>query len=113
MSSRHSRFGTTISVQLNPNKKPTTAPAADHADDMAPTSSTSKEKFILHRQAALTQSSGSILDFKKRSVSGRTVKVDELWTREEDSLGIEARGILRHFAGEVLEGCFNRTSSRF
>lgn len=87
---------------------------------MAPSSSsTSKdkwdkikwdEKFILHRQAALTQSSGSIIDFKKRSVSGRTKKVDELGTREEDSLGIEARGVLRRFAGEVLEGCFNRTS---
>lgn len=113
-SSRHSRFGTTISVKLNPNKKPAPAPTDDLFGDVPPepaSTPSSSQAFILHRQAALTQSSGSILDFKKKSKSTSAKRVDELGTMEEDSLGIDARGVLRRFASEVLTGCFNRESA--
>lgn len=35
-------------------------------------------------------------------------RVDELGTREEDSLGVDARVVLRAFAGNIITGCFNR-----
>ena len=114
-SSRHSRFGTTIAVRLNPNKKA----QADRGGDNAETSATagasergsSSRPLVLHRQAAITKESGSILDISKHQKARKANKVDEL-TRE-DSLSLEARLVLQGFAREFVESCFNRVFGRF
>jgi replication fork protection complex subunit Tof1/Swi1 len=116
-SPRHSRFGTTISVSLNPNKKPA-VPIPDPSEtselpDPNPSASQPQsQSFILHRQSALTSSPGTILDFRKQTKSRPShARVDDLGTsaREEDNLGVEAKGVLRRFAVEVVGGgCFNR-----
>ncbi|KAH7926892.1 timeless-domain-containing protein [Leucogyrophana mollusca] len=111
-SSRHSRFGTTIAVRLNPNKKPTKdaeAPGDEADSEAAPVDSRSQSQsarpFVLHRQAALTHESGSILDFAKRQKAKKGHKVDEL--AREDNLSIEARVVLQGFARDFVESCFN------
>lgn len=65
---------------------------------------------MLHRQSALTQSSGSILDYAKKAKTRKHARVDELSTssREEDSLGVEARAVLNRLAVNIVTGCFNR-----
>lgn len=101
-SSRHSRFGTTISVQLKPSKKPV-APDADTEGPNDPASSS--RPLVLHRQAAITRESGSVLDFAKRSKARKSNKIDEL-TRE-DNLSVEAKIVLQGFARESVESSFN------
>ncbi|KAF7973783.1 hypothetical protein HWV62_41286 [Athelia sp. TMB] len=111
--SRHSRFGTTISVKLNPNKKKAAPdPAGEDGEPPAPAPTASRASsaaLVLHRQSALTQSSGSILDYSKQSKSRKHARIDELSTssREEDSLGVEARAVLKRLAVNIVIGCFN------
>lgn len=109
--SRHSRFGTTIAVKLNPNKK--LAPPrgdgneADSEQTPAPSSSASSSRaFVLHRQQAISRESGSIMDIGKKQNAKRGTKVDEL-TRE-DNLSLEARVVLQTLAVEFVQACFNR-----
>ncbi|EAU83799.2 topoisomerase 1-associated factor 1 [Coprinopsis cinerea okayama7 len=90
-SSRHSRFGTTITVSL---KKP---PAADNETVTRP--------IVLHRQQAIHGEAGSILDIRKKGKAKKGNTIDEL-TRE-DNLSIEARVTLKQLATDFLEGCFN------
>lgn len=107
-SSRHSRFGTTIAVRLNPNKKSQGGRGGDNADSSATAGAPaggSSRPLVLHRQAAITQESGSILDISKHQRARKANKVDEL-TRE-DSLSLDARLVLQGFAKEFLESCFN------
>ncbi|KAG2355989.1 timeless protein-domain-containing protein [Suillus spraguei] len=91
-SSRHSRFGTTISQ-----------PDADTESPNDPASSS--RPLVLHRQAAITQESGSVLDFAKRSKARKSNKIDEL--AREDNLSVEAKIVLQGFARESVESSFN------
>jgi replication fork protection complex subunit Tof1/Swi1 len=108
--SRHSRFGTTIAVRLNSNKK-----TADRGDDNTELSATaddsqrgsSSRPLVLHRQAAITRDSGSILDIAKQQRFRKTNKVDQL-TRE-DNFSVEAKMVLQGFVREFVESCFNRS----
>ncbi|TFY76976.1 hypothetical protein EWM64_g7037 [Hericium alpestre] len=65
--SRHSRFGTTISVKLNP-KRNVDPSKGDKAPDApaAPPEPSSSQAFILHRQQGLKKEAGTILDLVKR-----------------------------------------------
>lgn len=114
-SSRHSRFGTTIAVRLNTNKKAPVDRSGDNAESSATAgaseSGASSRPLVLHRQAAITQESGSVLDIKKHQRARKPNKVDEL-TRE-DSLSLEARLVLQGFAREFVESCFNRVFGGF
>ncbi|KAG6810302.1 hypothetical protein H0H92_012503 [Tricholoma furcatifolium] len=90
-SSRHSRFGTTIAVQLNTNN---------------PTPTADQRTFVLHRQSAISTESASVMDITKRQVAVRKGnRVDQL-TREEN-LSLEARLVLRRFASEFVRAAFN------
>ena len=120
--SRHSRFGTTISVRLNPNKTatPTTtggsAPpqgeAGEHPvapDDPASSSSQGgAQPLVLHRQQALSQhaAAGDVIDLTKRQHKQKGKKEDEVSRR--DDLSPEARTVLRGLARTFVESCFNR-----
>ncbi|KAH7883094.1 timeless protein-domain-containing protein [Phlebopus sp. FC_14] len=109
-SSRHSRFGTTIAVRLNPNRKASSSDqSGENAEAATATNDSqgplSSRPLLLHRQAAITQESGSVLDIAKQQRAKKTHKVDEL-TRE-DNLSAEARIVLQGFAREFVESCFN------
>ncbi|EIN14680.1 timeless-domain-containing protein [Punctularia strigosozonata HHB-11173 SS5] len=95
--SRHSRFGTTISVKLNPKKA---------AQDAAAPSSTD-QAFVLHRQQAITKESGAVLDMAaaKRNKTTKGKKIDEL--AREDNLNLEARDVLKQVAENFVEAGFN------
>ena len=114
-SSRHSRFGTTIAVRLNSTKKVGVDRSGDNAGSLvsagASERGSSSRPLVLHRQAAITQESGSILDITKHQKARKANKVDEL-TRE-DSLSFEARLVLQGFAREFVESCFNRAFGGF
>ncbi|CDO77442.1 hypothetical protein BN946_scf184857.g49 [Trametes cinnabarina] len=106
--SRHSRFGTTISVMLNPKKAKTPAdegPIQEVANldaDAGPS-----RAYVLHKQQALNKDSGSALDMisvkKHRATRGK--KVDELG--RDDNLSLDARVILQNLARSFIESCFN------
>ncbi|KAF4603011.1 Topoisomerase 1-associated factor 1 [Pleurotus pulmonarius] len=99
-SSRHSRFGTTIAVKLNPNKK-----RQVDGEAPAPPVEPSTRSIVLHRQQALTHDSGSIMDMVKKQKFRKGKTVDAL-TRE-DNLSVEAKNILKSLAKDFIEGCFN------
>ncbi|KAI0301445.1 timeless protein-domain-containing protein [Russula brevipes] len=115
--SRHSRFGTTISVRLNPKKVSggSGAPAdGDAGNPVAPvpdTTSTpspsSSQPLVLHRQQALSKESGAVIDLVKRQNKQKGKKEDEV--ARNDNLTPEARTVLRGLARTFLESCFNRT----
>ncbi|KAG9310160.1 timeless protein-domain-containing protein [Chiua virens] len=108
-SSRHSRFGTTITVRPNPNRKAPVGRSGDNAESSAtagePQRGASSRPLVLHRQAAITKESGSILDISKHQKARKANKIDEL--AREDSLSLEARLVLQGFAKEFVESCFN------
>jgi replication fork protection complex subunit Tof1/Swi1 len=60
----------------------------------------------LHRQQAISQEAGSVMDMVKQQKPRKGTTVDELTT--EDNLSIEARTILQDLAKKLLEGAFNR-----
>ncbi|KAF9484295.1 timeless-domain-containing protein [Pholiota conissans] len=101
--SRHSRFGTTISVRLNPDKRP---PAAnnDAGAEPQPVASSSRP-FVLHRQQAIHGDAGSIMDMTKRQKTKKVNKVDDLGMT--DNLSLEARLVLQNLATEFVESCYN------
>ena len=101
-SSRHSRFGTTISVTRNPNK-PTPGGGDDTETSVA--NDPSAQKVVLHRQQALKQDTGSMLDMRKKRQFRRTNKVDELGL--QDSLDGDAKNVLQGVARTFVEVCFN------
>ncbi|KAI6145317.1 hypothetical protein BKA82DRAFT_4172415, partial [Pisolithus tinctorius] len=94
-SSRHSRFGTTLTENAGCNQ--------DVSEE--PQGSASARPLVLHRQAAINKESGDVLDIAKQNRWKKTNKVDEL-TRE-DNLSTEARMVLQGFAREFVESCFN------
>ncbi|KAF9001196.1 timeless protein-domain-containing protein [Cyathus striatus] len=104
-STRHSRFGTTISVKLNPSKKhaQTNEDRGNEADtEQVPNSNKS---LVLHRQQAINREAGSILDMSKHRKGKKGNTVDEL-TRD-DNLSLEARTVLQNLATDFVEACFN------
>lgn len=107
--SRHSRFGTTISVRLNPKKMATAggpAPQGEAGDPVAPDDPAS-QPLVLHRQQALGQQSatGAVIDLAKRQLKQRGKKEDEVSRR--DDLSSEATTVLRGLARTFVESCFN------
>ncbi|KAL0947499.1 hypothetical protein HGRIS_013600 [Hohenbuehelia grisea] len=105
-SSRHSHFGTTISVQLNPKKKPHPSNDGNDADsEPAKASGSKSQQLVLHRQQALTKTSGSIIDMTKQQKTKRGKTLDEL--SREENLSLEARTVLQDLAKDFIEGCFN------
>ncbi|EKM57133.1 uncharacterized protein PHACADRAFT_142335 [Phanerochaete carnosa HHB-10118-sp] len=111
-SSRHSRFGTTISVTLNPKlaAKQNAATSTANAEGEAPPlpeaqASTSGPAFVLHRQQALRKDAGSMLHAGKRAKAQKVKKMDEL--AREENLNPESRTILQGLAKTFLESCFN------
>lgn len=103
-SSRHSRFGTTISVRLNQTKQSASANQSQDSTQVAV--DPSEQAFILHRQQALGKESGTILDMKKRKLAKKSKKVDEL--AQEDNLSSDVMIILQKFAKTLVVTCFNR-----
>ena len=101
-SSRHSRFGTTISVTLNPAK---IKPSSDEPGLTEKNVSIAPQTLVLHRQEAIVKDSGSILDLKKRKQHKKVNKVDELGM--EDNLSHEAKVVLQNLARNFIEICFN------
>ncbi|KAI0649834.1 timeless protein-domain-containing protein [Trametes meyenii] len=106
--SRHSRFGTTISVMLNPKKGK--QPAEGNAPEEAGGASSetgSSRAYVLHKQQALNKDSGSALDMisVKKHRASRSKKVDELG--RDDNLSLDARVVLQNLARSFIEGCFN------
>ena len=101
-SSRHSRFGTTISVTLNPKAKanvPGDTADGSNAQEGGPA-------FVLHRQRALHEEAGHMLDAGKRRKAQKVKKVDEL--AREENLSMESRLVLQGAARTFLETAFNR-----
>ncbi|KAJ3842021.1 timeless protein-domain-containing protein [Lentinula raphanica] len=97
---RHSRFGTTISVKLNP-KKQTLSTDASGAD----ASSGKSQTFVVHRQEGITGDTGTLWDKSKRQKAWKGHKVDELASYE--TLSVEAMRVLQSFASDFVEECFN------
>ncbi|KAF9531181.1 timeless protein-domain-containing protein [Crepidotus variabilis] len=101
--SRHSRFGTTISVKLNPNKrKPSTSDNRGEEDN---TGDRASRSFVLHRQQGISGESGSIMDLTKRQRAKKANKPDEFGLI--DNLSMEARMVLQNLASEFVDACFN------
>ncbi|KAH9983375.1 timeless protein-domain-containing protein, partial [Russula compacta] len=107
--SRHSRFGTTISVRLNPKKAPGapgTATEGNAGNPITPdASASSSQPLVLHRQQALSKESGAVIDLVKRQNKQKGKKEDEV--AREDNLTPEARMVLRGLARTFIESCFN------
>ena len=101
-SSRHSRFGTTISVRLNPNAKKA---GTREESAVTPNQGIESRPYVLHHQQALNKGSG-ILDMKKKAMFKKSNKVDEI--SREDNLSQEAKTVLRNVARTFIETCFNR-----
>ena len=86
-------------------------PDSDDASAATATAaSTRPTRLVLHRQAALTSDTSSILDISKKGKGKlRGNVVDQLG--REDNLSPEAKNVLRSAAEGFLEGCFNRMPS--
>ncbi|KAH8827121.1 hypothetical protein DL96DRAFT_1605604 [Flagelloscypha sp. PMI_526] len=101
--SRHSRFGTTISVSLNTNKKQgelTTTEPTNPRDSIHG----SKRAVLLHRQSAW------IMDLTKKTGVKKIRTTDEL--SREENLSVEAKTLLQNLAIEMLDavGAYNEYS---
>ncbi|KAG8868501.1 Topoisomerase 1-associated factor 1, partial [Tulasnella sp. 331] len=79
---RHSRFGTTVVVQQG------------------------DEKFIMHRQAALTADTSKVMDLTKKKVTKGAKRQDDLGTTSW--LSVTALNTLQGLAKEFMLTCFNR-----
>ncbi|KAH9934596.1 hypothetical protein B0H21DRAFT_834812 [Amylocystis lapponica] len=85
--SRHSRFGTPLSVQFNPKKVRSAGPP---------------EAYVLHREQALSQDAGAILDMAKHHRLQKDQRPDRAlrWTRASCAA-------VRTF----VEACFNHSAA--
>ncbi|KAF5325413.1 hypothetical protein D9619_010000 [Psilocybe cf. subviscida] len=99
--SRHSRFGTTIAIKLNPDKRPSTA----NDDANAAHAASSSRTLVLHRQSAIYAEAGGILDITKRQKNKKANKVDDFGI--VDTLSVEARVVLQELSADFVESCFN------
>ncbi|KAF8607094.1 timeless-domain-containing protein [Ceratobasidium sp. AG-I] len=80
-STRHSRFGTTITLKAN------------------------KEHYVLHGQKAITADPSQMIDMVKKKRAKKTVKADEAGVF--NPLSSDALSALAGFAGRFVESCFN------
>ncbi|KAG8689963.1 Topoisomerase 1-associated factor 1, partial [Ceratobasidium sp. 395] len=78
---RHSRFGTTITLK------------------------TDKQHYVLHRQEAITADPSQMIDMVKKKRAKKTVRVDEVGVF--NPLSLDALGALAVYAGTFIESCFN------
>ncbi|KAG8711383.1 Topoisomerase 1-associated factor 1, partial [Ceratobasidium sp. 394] len=78
---RHSRFGTTITLK------------------------TDKQHYVLHRQEAITADPSQMIDMVKKKRAKKTVRVDEVGVF--NPLSLDALGALAGYAGGFVESCFN------
>jgi replication fork protection complex subunit Tof1/Swi1 len=85
-SSRHSRFGTTITMKSKVNNE---------------------DKVILHKQAAVGKSAVEALDRGKKTLTKRTKMSDALGSTA--ILTVEAKTVLQGVARDFIISCFNRT----
>ncbi len=90
--SRHSRFGTTITVRAGG--------AGAGAGARGP-------QYILHKQAAVRQSAGAILDTQKRARISGVKRAEGRAEAGSGELGVEAMRELKAFAARFVDGCFN------
>ncbi|KAG8990291.1 Topoisomerase 1-associated factor 1 [Tulasnella sp. JGI-2019a] len=79
---RHSRFGTTVVVQQG------------------------NEKFVMHRQSALTADTSKVMDLTKKKVTKGAKQQDDLGT--VSWLSVTALNALQGLAKEFMRSCFNR-----
>ncbi|KIK62957.1 hypothetical protein GYMLUDRAFT_41245 [Collybiopsis luxurians FD-317 M1] len=103
-STRHSRFGTTIAVKLNPNKKPPPNGTEGSADG---STTPSARSFVIHHQEGITGDTSELWDRSKKQKATRGHKVDELGANGTRTLTLEAIKVLKQVAEEFLEECFN------
>lgn len=103
--SRHSRFGTTIAIKLNPDKQAATANDDANAAHAA-SSAVSSRTLVLHRQSAIYAEAGGILDITKRQKNKKASKMDDFGI--VDTLSVEARVVLQELSADFIESCFNR-----
>ena len=105
---RHSRFGTTIAVTINPKKA---KPPAEGDEQALEDDAGSSRPYVFHRQQALAIDAGAALDMarakKLRKPPGK--KVDELG--RDDNLSLDSRVILQTLARAFIENSFNRALS--
>ncbi|KAF8333073.1 timeless protein-domain-containing protein [Cantharellus anzutake] len=80
ISSRHSRFGTTVAINSG------------------------KDTFVMHKQKSLFSDTTSVMDMSKKKIKHKTKKLDELASFDE--LSSKALSILRSTAISFLESCF-------
>lgn len=101
--SRHSRFGTTITVTKNLKLQKAPEEPSNAKDEPLP-----PKPYVLHRQKAITTETGEMFDVekKKRTKKGKTI--DAL--AREDTLSLDSRKILQDLAKNFLKSCFSRMS---
>jgi replication fork protection complex subunit Tof1/Swi1 len=101
-SSRHSRFGTTISVSLK------SGPSSSAAVEETTSSSSNNQRLILHNQQAIKADSGAIVDMVKKAKTRKIGGRDGPELSRTDNLGVDARRALQTLAREFIKSCFNR-----
>ena len=99
--SRHSRFGTTITVTKNvkPHKAPG-EPSNAKDEPLLP------KPYVLHRQKAITTETGEMFDVEKKRRTKKGKTVDAL--AREDTLSLDSRKILQGLAKDFVKSCFSR-----
>lgn len=101
--SRHSRFGTTITVTKN--LKVQKAPEEPSSAKDAPLP---PKPYVLHRQKAITTETGEMFDVEKERRTKKGKTIDAL--AREDTLSLDSRKILQDLAKNFLKSCFSRMS---
>lgn len=107
--SRHSRFGTTITVTLNAAKNKNNArPEGETVADTP-----NGAPLVLHRQAGLSAPAGKIMDIKKKTKLRNLGGAEDDGTAgsigiggRDDNLGLQGRAVLRNVARSFMS-CFN------
>ncbi|THU97519.1 timeless-domain-containing protein, partial [Dendrothele bispora CBS 962.96] len=112
---RHSRFGTTVAVKLNPakNQKPVASDTTDSTAAPSAAQNQPQRQFVLHHQQAITgaqkTSTSSLWDLSKKQKFGsskKTLSIDSVGLGREDNLNAKAKEVLKKLGEDFLEGCF-------
>ncbi|KAF9644412.1 timeless-domain-containing protein [Thelephora ganbajun] len=98
--SRHSRFGTTITVTKNAKPHKPTSEPSDTKDEALP-----PRPYVLHRQKAITAETGEMFDVEKKQRTKKGKKIDAL--AREDTLSLDSRKILQGLAKNFVKSCFS------
>ncbi|CAE6409911.1 unnamed protein product [Rhizoctonia solani] len=95
---RHSRFGTTITLK-------TVRIFFSNVYEQVLIGAQNKELYVLHRQEAITADPSEMIDGVKKKRAKKAVRVNEVGVF--NSLSSDALGALAMFAGKFVESCFN------